>query len=744
MNRLKNWFTRINPLLIDLPILLFSAILPIWKTGILGIIDGTDADFPLAPLSNLHSSLSVWYDKVTMGYDISSAFLSQIPFYGILASLNTLGLSIGAIERIWYVAGIFLAGLSMYLLTRNILRGKHHFASLLAGLFYIFNPIMGLYVSQGEHIAIFSYAFIPLVFLLGKLGVENKKPIYALYIGIVSVFMAITNMPSFVVHMLPLYFWLLYEIATGKNRKNVAKFTILSIVYVVVLNIWWLVPAVLGLGGSSQIGDINRLWLFTWKLISQAATPINLLLVRGVPAPTSGPLCAIAILVSITLIYSIIRIIGRNTSPERKKMIWFLLILLIVSFVLAAGRNSVFGKPIQFFMMKIPILQMFRNPYRFAIWTIFSYCVLFSFAADEILAFFKKSYAKIIFVSLMLALVFIGEYPMITGDMKQSIKPVTIPQEYYEAADWLKNQGEGRILILPQEEWLSKFTWAYYDMPDFTRYLFNKPIVRDYPENRLAFSHSVDMMTIAYDEINHAGLGVHLDRILALMGVDTLMVRGDSESFLRTINSKETIEKNLSTQENIGLERKIGGLDFYKSGTNLPQIYTTTDIHMSDINIDRQGGQTESLDGYLGNIDFTKQPVIFFTPEAKDFNMPSSLADLNISGKSPETIFSKISPTKYSVQVKNANSPYILTFLASYNKNWKVTINKNGKTQKIDEGQHYLANGYANGWYVREQGDYTMTIEYSAQKVFSILAICSILIAAGSFIYFKFFYEKTR
>lgn len=78
----------------------------------------------------------------------------------------------------------------------------------------------------------------------------------------------------------------------------------------------------------------------------------------------------------------------------------------------------------------------------------------------------------------------------------------------------------------------------------------------------------------------------------------------------------------------------------------------------------------------------------------------------------PEISYKKINPTKYLVNVKNAQDPFYLIQLENYDTYWNAKIDKN-----IVE-EHEKVFGYANSWYINKKGNYNVVIEYAPQKWF--------------------------
>ncbi len=99
--------------------------------------------------------------------------------------------------------------------------------------------------------------------------------------------------------------------------------------------------------------------------------------------------------------------------------------------------------------------------------------------------------------------------------------------------------------------------------------------------------------------------------------------------------------------------------------------------------------------------------------------------------KDPDVEFTKISPVKYHITVKNIQDNYILVFLENYNKGWKIK-SLDGKTTNPT---HFSINGYANAWYLPDtQSTQTYEIYYAPQKLFLVglaVSTSTVLVAVG-------------
>ena len=92
----------------------------------------------------------------------------------------------------------------------------------------------------------------------------------------------------------------------------------------------------------------------------------------------------------------------------------------------------------------------------------------------------------------------------------------------------------------------------------------------------------------------------------------------------------------------------------------------------------------------------------------------SSLVLMSLNQINDATIlFKKINPTKYIV---NCNSTYsfFLVFSETYSTDWVAYVN--GK--QLPEKDHFVANGFANAWYINTTGTFDIRLEYFPQNYF--------------------------
>lgn len=120
----------------------------------------------------------------------------------------------------------------------------------------------------------------------------------------------------------------------------------------------------------------------------------------------------------------------------------------------------------------------------------------------------------------------------------------------------------------------------------------------------------------------------------------------------------------------------------------------------------------------------------------REFFSPSALAitksDVDFV-TSPEVSYTKINPTKYEGEIKDAHAPYILIFNEKINRSWKMFIVSNGRWKVVNK--HFMIDGYANGWFINQSGTSKFKIEYTPQRLFYIGSAISITSLFAGFVW---------
>lgn len=74
----------------------------------------------------------------------------------------------------------------------------------------------------------------------------------------------------------------------------------------------------------------------------------------------------------------------------------------------------------------------------------------------------------------------------------------------------------------------------------------------------------------------------------------------------------------------------------------------------------------------------------------------------------PTVTFTRVSLTRYDVQVKDAQTPFVLVFNQRFHPGWVI--------RNAEEYAHTTANGFANAWIISRRGTYALSLVYAPQK----------------------------
>ena len=83
--------------------------------------------------------------------------------------------------------------------------------------------------------------------------------------------------------------------------------------------------------------------------------------------------------------------------------------------------------------------------------------------------------------------------------------------------------------------------------------------------------------------------------------------------------------------------------------------------------------------------------------------------------ETPDSVsFQRVTPTRFSANIKNAKGSFILAFGDQFNEGWKAYING----ESLDDHDHFRLNGYANAWLVDHPGDFQVEIVFWPHEYF--------------------------
>jgi|GEM_PF-6853565 len=171
--------------------------------------------------------------------------------------------------------------------------------------------------------------------------------------------------------------------------------------------------------------------------------------------------------------------------------------------------------------------------------------------------------------------------------------------------------------------------------------------------------------------------------------------------------------------------QSIGKLVLYRTKQYLKVIYASTKMYIISSMFN-----ASYLAEFLqrNKVNISDNPVFVFANDQKSTPLiitPSSYYPPKIS-------FECVNPTFYKVQVYNATAPFVLVFSETFDDGWKAFISERNQ---IPDRYHFVANGFANAWYVNQTENFTITLEYVPQRLFNVSLLISILTLASLLMY---------
>lgn len=141
----------------------------------------------------------------------------------------------------------------------------------------------------------------------------------------------------------------------------------------------------------------------------------------------------------------------------------------------------------------------------------------------------------------------------------------------------------------------------------------------------------------------------------------------------------------------------------------------------------------------------------------KSFQNPIVLREVGaaaIQNNPPLVEFEQISPARYKVKVKDAQTPFFLVLSTGFDPRWEAyfttaraknlleLLSGSLPGDAVSQEGHRIVNGYANGWYMDRLGNYEMFLEYSPERILIISQKLALVIITASILILALYYRR--
>ncbi|MDP8261833.1 MAG: alpha-(1-_3)-arabinofuranosyltransferase family protein [Candidatus Ancaeobacter aquaticus] len=703
-----------------------------------------------------------WSERIAAGEPcLHTTFSLPIGYFWLI--LKKLGVHMISIEKLWVFMTFFASAVSMYIFVRGFIKDNKSCAPLFAGIFYTYNLFLVVAPLIVQYNLAPLYMFGPLTLSFWSRGLaseSNKKRYgYAALCALSSMLYTHTNvnMPHVAAFFVIVIVLTIYHfIFTSKKILGDISFILVSGLLYVSVNIWWIVGSFYQM---VQISDVVQSTRSGWHLLG--ATHLNdAFRLLGFWAWDHKHLDLYyfpfhqhydswgMLLVSYGIIMLAIMAI-----VMKKRQALFPALLLVCGLFLVKGANGPGGGLYEYFWKNIYGLWVFREPWsKFTHINVFALSLLFGISVnaiyDKIINWSRscddsrgarvfqhvKRSIVMTFPLMIVSMVLLNCYPAVTGEIiwdqyNMNIRSmhVKVPEYWPRLGKWFEDNDQyARVFLLPKTgyakaayDWESGFTSATTAaisfLPNQLAYWTDFPITR---------AHGLFNKVIP---IIYKNKGMHAADYLRLLGVKYILQQNDISwqfTYDDAIPHKK-ITSILNNMEGIKPLMTFGKLDLYEIDSALPIIYaadTMTFINDKEKDV----FSINKADLLSAPFVFGKQPNMTQGDTAKSFNPIKKIVRIN--------------PVKYVVNVK-AQKPYWIVFNESFNPGWQARISMSenmsimrgsvlrdmifyGSTSSIAK-RHEMINGFANGWYINQTGQYSVVIEYIPQGYYEVGKIIS-------------------
>lgn len=605
--RLVKDTSRTQQLIFILLILLLGIIAPLsfFKNNL--PLVGLDAWPPINTDLRMKEWPYLWgYFSSILGVDYSGriVFFPQTFSYHVL---HLLGLSLMASQKIVFCQIFLTAGFSMYFLSMTIWK-KKPIAAFIASLIFMFNPVMAGFWQQFLYDTLYSFVTFPLLLAVFIRGLESKKVLnYSILFAFLTLFFLPYNLPVYVIGVGIFGSFLFFKLLTEKEKVKMLKFSILALVFSILINLWWIFPQFILL--PTFMSYYTSEMKLASRLVDQgfrANLPNSIRLVgnsywgyslwAGKVSNYIGYLYDNnPFLILLSFVYPLLAFMAITLS-KKNKMVVFLSVMSLVFIFLTKGLNQPFGSIYEFLFKRVPGFFIFRTPSdKFWLAILVFYALLIGFTVST---FFEKvsrhnrTISRISFFFIVAILLGV-QWPFFSGDVipngKSALPSIEFnpPSYYRDLSEWLKKQKDSfRVLNLPSANrptrWLV-YKWGFLGVYPILSEMFEKPVVEKQPQEPSDFIRN----TVYHQLGNFSDLSLFIGqkvaynnnvyKILSLMNTKYILVNYDTDWLHLHFGSEnpKDLEDNLSKQEKIKHTIDYGNLHLYEIENKdlLPEIY---------------------------------------------------------------------------------------------------------------------------------------------------------------------------
>lgn len=600
--------------------------------------------------------ISVW--KTNFGFGSVDILLWRTPQNIIYGLLGSLGLDLNIIDRfvvLWL--WVILSWLSIYLLLKYIFKSK--IAVFIGSLIFIFNTYSLSISSQGQLLISIAgcFAILSLLFFI-KLMVERKLVYAALSILFLFLTASYDLRILYLAVLLLFSYFVFYILFIDKFRvTNFFKTSLYALVPMVgfgILSLYWIFPL---MHSSSLTGNsilTRTLFGNEFLNINYAFTLFHPFWTGGVPAwfeVQEIPIYfwLIPFFVFLGLVFGI-----------KNKLVLFFGLVSLVGIFLTKQVSIPFPFVYEFLFKYLPGFSAFREASKFYFLIIIGYSVLIAAFVEWILKKKRKKYVwKYETYSLLILIIGLflwNTKPFLTGEIGSLLVSRKINHEYFTLRNYINSQNN-----------FFRVAW----IPTSSRWHIST-------DNHPEVSVVSMLMAGPWETLSEKGKPSND------LGGEMI------NSFLQQENANDIFDSS-SIKYIVIPQQEEAEADVFIPYGKTKKYYLDQLDHLDWLK--RIDIGTKSIIVYENK---DSVPRIFTTNTATFSGRFNSYSDP--VSRIPNTKFSSVSSTEYTVKISQIKNPLYLHFSESYHPDWKIHIGEFNWVNALLDKNYFLsdANHYKN------------------------------------------------
>jgi len=393
---------------------------------------------------------SAWDSSLNTGVGqsgISTLWINE--YLHLTASLSRFGLPWELIGFLfWLLPPLIISFFSAFILFRKLFIDKKQWSSV-AGILYVCNSYFLMIYTGGQIGVSLAYSLVPFYLLSVIRLIENRKKKTLIketrnivIAGLVLSFITFFDIRVTLLSVIVAGIYYIFQASKGNLFRLFLSFCIVPF-----LHAYWVLPMLVFRGRLidpliEQVRNNGSIDFFSFADFSHSFS----LLHPNWPENMFGKVYFMQpeFIILPILAYSALLIHDKKNF----RYIAFLSLLGLIGSFLSKGINPPFGQLYSYFVQKISLLSIFRDPTKFYMFTALSYSMLIPYVLGFISSKGKKTYMYVAITVICIVLMHRQGVAKLASGI---VTPVRIPPDYVKLTSFLSNQHEFfRTLWIPQ------------------------------------------------------------------------------------------------------------------------------------------------------------------------------------------------------------------------------------------------------------------------------------------------------